>query len=274
MKRCLAGLLMLALALPAFASCQAAAGPGLKVVTTTTLMSAIAEEIAGDRVKVTSIVPPSQHPGNFDVKPGDLRSLAEADILLVHGWPGEGFVPAMVSAANNQRLRQEKIVVAGNWMIPAAQAEAAEKVAAALGRADAGNAATYQERARSYRGEVMAAETRLRASLESARGHMVIASVRQADFLEWAGLKVVATYSDPETLTPQAVSKLVDQGRQASVRLVVDNLQSGPNAGKTLAEELGARRLVLSNFPGGFDNTDTWPKAIAANVRLITEAVR
>jgi len=53
------------------------------------------------------------------------------------------------------------------------------------------------------------------------------------------------------------------------VTLIIDNLQSGQDAGKGVAEELGYRRIILSNFPGGFDNTETWEKAIDRNVELI-----
>ena len=41
----------------------------------------------------------------------------------------------------------------------------------------------------------------------------------------------------------------------------------------TIAEELGCERIILSNFPGGFDNTETWEKAIDRNVELILGAV-
>jgi zinc transport system substrate-binding protein len=70
------------------------------------------------------------------------------------------------------------------------------------------------------------------------------------------------------------VAGLVDQGREVNVRLIIDNLQSGEDAGKAIAEELGCRRIVLSNFPGGFDNTKTWEKAIDRNIDLILDAVK
>jgi hypothetical protein len=31
--------------------------------------------------------------------------------------------------------------------------------------------------------------------------------------------------------------------------------------------------VVLSNFPGGFDNTETWEKAIDYNVELLLAAI-
>ena len=69
------------------------------------------------------------------------------------------------------------------------------------------------------------------------------------------------------------VKELVDKGREAKVTLIIDNLQSGKDAGAAIAEELDCERVILSNFPGGFDNTETWEKAIDRNVELILEAI-
>jgi hypothetical protein len=57
------------------------------------------------------------------------------------------------------------------------------------------------------------------------------------------------------------------------VVLVVNNLQDGQDAGKAVAEEISAVNLNLSNFPGGFNNTETWEKAIDYNVTLLLDAV-
>ena len=57
------------------------------------------------------------------------------------------------------------------------------------------------------------------------------------------------------------------------VTLIIDNMQSGQDAGKGISEELGCKRIILSNFPGGFDNTETWEKAIDRNIELILETI-
>jgi len=92
-------------------------------------------------------------------------------------------------------------------------------------------------------------------------------------FVQWAGLNIIATYGRPDSLTPQVVKELVDKGREAKVTLIIDNLQSGQEAGAGIAEELGCERIILSNFLGGFDNTETWEKAIDRNIVLILGAL-
>ena len=71
----------------------------------------------------------------------------------------------------------------------------------------------------------------------------------------------------------ERMKRLVAKGRKEIVTLIIDNLHSGRDAGKAIAAELGCARIILSNFPGGFDNTETWEKAIDHNIELILEAI-
>ncbi|MCK4273693.1 MAG: zinc ABC transporter substrate-binding protein, partial [Dehalococcoidales bacterium] len=161
-----------------------------------------------------------------------------------------------------------------NWMTPSVQLEAAEKITAGLSRVDTENSAAYQESAAEYKDkiEAKAAEIKARVAGEDLSSISVICSGMQAAFVKWVGLNVVAFYGRPDSFTPQVTKELVDMGRQENVTLIIDNLQSGQDAGAGVAEELGCQRIILSNFPGGFDNTETWEKAIDRNIDLILEA--
>jgi zinc transport system substrate-binding protein len=247
----------------------------LKIVTTTSLLTEMVERVGGDRVEVANIIPPTQHPGDFDASPGDIQLLAEADLFLVHGWPGETFVPDLIASADNPDLLLVTIDVQGNWMTPPVQKAAVEKVAAALSEVDSRNASSYREAAAQYQAMVDAKETDIKARLVEANPSQVnvMGAFWQAGFLEWAGFNVIATYGDPDSLTPRVVQELVEKGREAGVTLIVDNLHSGKDAGKGLAADLDARRVILTNFPGGFDGTETWEKAIEYNVSALLEAV-
>jgi zinc transport system substrate-binding protein len=56
--------------------------------------------------------------------------------------------------------------------------------------------------------------------------------------------------------------------------LVIDNLQSGATTiSAAMIQDIGALQVTISNFPGGFENTETWEKAIDKNVDLLLEAL-
>jgi len=262
-----------------FSGCSTSDTAKLKVVTSISLISQIVERVGGDLVDVVNIIPPAQCPGHFDVKPGDIQKLADADLFLLGGWQGEMFSQELIDSANNPDLTVISLDIPSNpqsnWMVPSVQQEATDGVAAALSQLDAENSSAYQTSATKYKDiiEAKAAEIQSRLTRENLANVNVICSSMQAAFLKWAGLNIVTTYGRPDSLTPQVVKELVDKGREENVSLIIDNMQSGQDAGAGLAEELGCTRIILSNFPGGFDNTDTWEKAIDHNVKLIIESL-
>ncbi len=259
-----------------FGGCSAESSARLKIVTGTSLMTYVVEQVGGDYVEALNLVPPNQHPGNFDVKPDDIQKLSTAKLFLLHGWPGETYVDKLVAAADNPDLKVVKVIVNGNWMIPSVQSAAADKVMSALSEIDPANATAYQQAADDYKKRIQSKESDIKNKLAGADVSKinVIASARQADFLQWAGFNVVDTFASPQALTPQVVKDLIDKGRAAGVTLVINNLQDGQDAGKSIAEEIGAKNLNLSNFPGGFGDTGTWEKAIDYNVALLLDALK
>lgn len=247
----------------------------LKVVTSTSLIAQLVERVGEDMVDVVNIVPPAQCPGHFDVKPGDIQKLADASLFLMHGWQGEQFSEELIASANNPKLTVVKIDLPGNWMTPAVQQAAVDEVAAALSQTDTQNSIVYQKMATLLKSMIGTKWTELEGRLDNANleSVKVICDEQQTGFVQWTGLNIVATFGRPDSLTPEVLKELVDNGREENVTLIIENLQSGHNAGAVIAEELGCNRITLSNFPGGFDNTETWEKAIDYNVRLILEAI-
>jgi len=265
----------------------------LKVVTSTSMMAQIVEIIGGDMVDVVNILPPTQCPGHYDVKPGDIQKLAGAELFLLHGWQGETFAHEIIDSANNPDLTVVTIAVKGKfmtpppqleatqtltsdyWMTPPVQLEATEMITDALCQVDAENSADYQKLAAGYKDRIVAKEAEIKAKLADKNlvNINVLCAQMQVGFVQWTGLNIIATYGRPDSLTPQVVKELVDAGREESVTLIMDNLQSGQDAGAGIAEELGCKRIILTNFPGGFDDTETWEKTIDYNIERILEAI-
>jgi zinc transport system substrate-binding protein len=245
----------------------------LKVVTTTSLLECIVENVGGDRVEVVNIIPPAQCPGHFDVTPQDMQKLADADLFFRHGWQGEQFSQDLIDSADNPDLTVVTSQVAGNWMTPTAYSAAIDEVEAALSQADSANSEAYSAAAQVYKNaiETAAAEAEGRLSTVNLSEVKVLCAEQQDGFVRWTGLSIVATYGTTDS--PAVVADLVDKGIEGNVTLVIDNLQSGQDAGVAIAGGLDCGRVILSNFPGGFDNTETWQKTLAHNVDLILAAV-
>ena len=248
----------------------------LKVVTTTSIIASIVEQVAGDKVEVANIIPPAQCPGHFDVKPSDVQMLADAQLFFKHGWQGEMFSTQLVDSANNPDLNAVTLNIDGNWMTPTVHSQAVGNITAALAEADPENADFYQSNAASFQNAIAAKGSELKAELTAANvsQYKVICGDMIMGLIVWTGFNVIASYPRPEDLTPQKMQELIDLGKQSGVAIVIDNLQSGKaDAGVTMAEEIGAAQVTLTNFPDGFDNTETWEKALEMDVDLLLAAL-
>jgi zinc transport system substrate-binding protein len=227
------------------------------------------------KVEVADIIPPAQCPGHFDVKPSDIQMLADANLFLMHGWQGEQFSQQLIQSANNPDLESIPLNIAGNWMTPAVQAQAVGNITSILSEIDPQNAGYYQSNADLELSNITAKANELETML--AAGNLsqinVICDIQIVDLVQWAGFNVVTTYPSPDAITPKLLQGLIDQGKQAGVVLIIGNLQSGSSdMTATLADGIGAAQVTLSNFPGGFNNTDTWEKAIDQDVNLMLQA--
>lgn len=274
MKRCWAIWGCGVLAAVALCSCRNATP---QVVAGTTLIQAVVSDVAGPGLSVRSLIPGGMCPGHFDVRPGDVDAVARSKALIIHPWQRQmGNVQGVIRAAKAPEARVKVADVTGNWMVPMVQEEAVTAVARLLGEIEPAMADAYGARAAARCETIRAESDRLAQRLEAAgvAGVKVLCSEQQVPLAAWAGLDVVATYGRPEEMSVEEVERLVREGREGQVVLVVDNLQSGETSlSETLARDLGAVQVVLSNFPGAWEDTETWEKALGKNVDLLLDAV-
>ena len=79
-------LTLLALALPSFADAK------VRVSSFSTILTEIAQQVGGDRVAVTAHVKPGVDPHEYEPKPADLKTVGEAQVILLSAKHMEGYV--------------------------------------------------------------------------------------------------------------------------------------------------------------------------------------
>src|SRR5690242_14399681 len=104
----------------------------LNIVTSTTDMAALAQEVGGDRVEVESIAKGYQDPHFVEAKPSYLLKLRQADLLVVVGLQLEiGWLPPLITQSGNSRIQ-----IGGSGYLDASQfAEILEKPTGEVTRA-------------------------------------------------------------------------------------------------------------------------------------------
>jgi len=253
------------------------AQPSTDIMAGSSFITSIIQNVSDGKLEARTFIPPGVCPGHYDVKSSDIEALANSKAFFIHNYQQNyENVTGLIEAAENPALIITVINITGNWMTPPVQAEAVGKIAEALGEIYPENAAYYQGNA-TERVQVILSKgvevkyTLIEAGIEEVK---VICAEMQAGFVGWAGFDIVATFGRPEDLSPADVNQLITEAKQAGVALIIDNLQSGSTTlGASIEQDVEAIPVTISNFPGGFENTETWEKAIDKNVDLLLAAL-
>src|SRR5258707_11127305 len=77
----------------------------LNVVAATPDLAAIAKEVGGDNIELTTLAKPTEDPHFVDAKPNFILKLNRADVLIEGGAELEiGWLPALLDQARNAKI--------------------------------------------------------------------------------------------------------------------------------------------------------------------------
>src|SRR6266516_4049372 len=77
----------------------------LNVIATTPDLAAIAREVGGNNVEITTLAKPTEDPHFVDAKPSFIVKLNRADVLIEGGAELEiGWLPALLDQSRNSKL--------------------------------------------------------------------------------------------------------------------------------------------------------------------------
>ncbi|MCC6994033.1 MAG: zinc ABC transporter substrate-binding protein [Deltaproteobacteria bacterium] len=255
----------------------------LAIVATVPDLGALAREIGGDRVSVTTLALPTQDPHFVDARPNLALALNKADLLMSIGLGLEvGWLPTLQTAARNPKIQngsagflecsqfvklldvpavavdrsQGDIHPTGNphyLYDPRAAVLVARGIARRLGELDPKNAQIYDTNAKGFSDRLEAARRGWEKQLAPLRGAGIITFHKSWVYLsDWLGLDEVG-YIEPKPgipPNPSHVARLLGLGKQRKVRLILQEAYYPDSTSKFLGGKLGAATLKLA---GGTD---------------------
>ncbi|MCI0744170.1 MAG: metal ABC transporter substrate-binding protein [Verrucomicrobia subdivision 3 bacterium] len=284
----------------------AAAAKKVNVVATLPDFGAIAKEVGGDKVNVTSIAKGSEDPHFVDARPSFIRVLNQADVLLEGGAELEiGWLPPLIEGARNRRIIGDApgrvkfspairmldvpagpvdrsmgdVHPAGNphfWLDPANGKIIASTIAATLVQVDAANAAIYQANLQRFSQRLDAKIKEWTQAMEPWRGTHVITYHKTYDyFLHRFGLELVATIEPKPGIEPSPthISALIPQAREKGVKLIFIEPNRNRRTPEYLAERIGAKVLVLPGMVGGNEKVTDYISLFDYYVRQLKDAL-
>ncbi|WP_329444658.1 metal ABC transporter solute-binding protein, Zn/Mn family [Streptomyces canus] len=156
------------------ASAAPAASSKVAVVASTDVYGDIVSVIGADRVSVTSVISdPDQDPHSYEASTQNQLALSKAKVVVENGGGYDDFVDRMLKSAGNSSAEVINAVkVSGRtapqggelnehvWYDFPTVAKIADRIAAALGKADPANAATYTKNADAFKADLKPLEAK------------------------------------------------------------------------------------------------------------------
>ncbi|OIP93983.1 MAG: hypothetical protein CO013_05810 [Syntrophobacterales bacterium CG_4_8_14_3_um_filter_58_8] len=216
------------------------------VASDTILSGMIASLLPPSRYSIESILPSGQCPGHYDVKLSDIEKTKKADLIVLFRG-----MPFMDKAGLGGRAQILMDAGGRNWMAPDSYIYGLGVLAGGLSNHFPEDKDEIMRRKEAAIRKVNAGAKSLVENIRRTgiSGKAIIASSMQKEPLVWMGFRVVGEYGRPEAISAREIVRLSKIGREQQATAVVDNLQSGPDTGKGIAESLGVPHVVLTNFP-------------------------
>ena len=238
----------------------------LKVVTTTTVFADIVQNIGGDRVAVSSIIPAGVGPEDYEPKPDDAKRLSNANLIVSNGVGLDDFLDKLLASASGGTTPQlilgdgiPTLTVDGEenphfWLDPSLVKQYyVPKIAAKLAELDPADKATYDANAAAYSSQLELLDTELKAKVEqipAANRKLVTFHDAFPYFARHFGFELIGVILQNVGQEPTAaeLAALVDKVKAAGVTAVFSEAQFSPKLSETLAREAGITKVVTTLY--------------------------
>src|SRR5512137_990686 len=296
----------LTLLLAALLAAPGPAAAALRVVTTTEGLAALAREVGGDRVAVTSLSRGVQDPHFVDANPMLAVKLRDADLLVDVGLDLEvGWLPPLVTQSRNADIQpggRRRLTAASAVEVldvptgtvdrsrgdlhpggnphfltdPRRGAQVARAIAARLGELDPAGASGYQARAAAFAERLDAALGAWRAQLQPLAGRKLFVHHRTLTyFLDWTGL-LSAGEMEPRPGTPPPSSHLADLvtlARKDGIRACVVENYYDSKSDELVARLMGGTVVRIPGDVGGEPVASSYQAWLDLLVQRVAAAV-
>ncbi len=217
-------------------------------------------------VAVTNMVPTTTGcPEDYQLRPGDLQTLSEANVFIVNGAGLEGYLDKVAAQFSRVKVVNASadiplLTIDGEinphvWVSPALAARQTRAIATALAAADPVHAALYQQNGEAYAVKLEALAARLRESLATAPIHQIVAFHDSMPYLARdLGLEILAVMEPApgQNPSPRDLANVVARVRSAHgpVALLTEIDSTNP-AAEIISRDLHQPLYQLDTVTGG-----------------------
>jgi zinc/manganese transport system substrate-binding protein len=278
----------------------------VRVVTTIPDLKALTEAVGGDLVDVESLTRGTQNFHEAEVRPSMMLKLRKADLMIENGLDLDSWAEVAVQGANNPKIlrgARGRVEVSRNVPVldvPTGRVDRSMGDVHPLGNPhftiDPGLApvitqnildglvgvapqhrAMFERNRQAFLARVETEMAKWTRTMEPLKGAKVV--VYHPDFvyfLKRFGLVQIGAIEDRPGIPPSPghLAQLIRTMRDERVKVVLVEPWSDQKLAARVAQEAGARALVVASAVGAVKGADTYLATIDYNVRTIAEALR
>ncbi len=286
--------------------CSARLPDKLRVVTTIPDLKALAEAVGGDLVEVDTLARGTQNAHELEIRPSLLVKLRRADVLIENGLELDAWADVAVEGANNPKVvrgASGRIDVSrgipvldvpgtrvdrsmgdvhprGNphySLDPGMAPIITQNIVDGLARAAPEHRAAFEANRRAFLARLDDAMQRWTKTLEPFRGAKVVVYHPQWIYIVTRfGLVQVGTLEDRPGIpaSPGHLARIIQQMKAEGVKVIIVEPWNDQKLAARVAEEAGAKAVVLASMVGGVKGADTYIGALDYNVNALAQALR
>ena len=277
----------------------------LSIVTATTDMAALAQEVGGDKVSVESIARGYQDPHFVEAKPSFLLKLRNADLLITVGLQLEiGWLPPLITQSGNKHIQpggdgyldasqfseildiptgtvtraMGDVHPLGNphyWLDPDNGRRVAKGIATKLGELDPADSAYFQLRFQDFDKRLTAAEQKWDALMKPYRGRKIVSYHNSLpNFARHFGLNVIG-YVEPRPgipPTPSHTFELIGLMRRENCKIIMVEPYFDLKSPNSVAAQTGAKVVQYMPSVGAEKNVNDYFQLFDYDLDLLTKA--
>ena len=285
----------------------AAQAKKLDVVTSTTDMAALAQEVGGDKINVEALAKGYQDPHFVEPKPSFLLKLRHTDLLIVVGLDLEiGWLPPLITQSGNPKIQvggqgyldasqfaeildkptgtitraMGDVHPLGNphyWLDPDNGRRIAKGVAGKLSELDPPDAAYFQQRFQDFDKRLTDAEKRWDAEMAPFHGRKVVTyHTSWSNFAKHFGVSIDG-YIEPRPgipPTPQHTLEIINLMKRDNVKVVMVEPYFDLKTPNSIGAATGAKVIVMLPSVGGEKEATDYFKLFDYDLGLLTNAFK
>ncbi len=240
----------------------------IKITATTSNIATLIKEICKDKVNVTTIIPATLCPYNYDADAKTIKKISNSNIIIYHSWQQE-WMNDLKYKITNLGIVYRQLQTEENLMIPYINLQAANEFFELISIWDKDNKAFYEKNFLDYTFKINFICEQIKKNGYKRYNKKVVCHSKLKTFMEWLGFDVVMIYGKPDKLSSLDLAKISKKIKENNVKYIVDNLQVGTDIGRTLSKKLNVKQIVISNFALG----NSYINTLKNNIKKIDNAL-